>query len=110
MRGYSSIRTKLAALPALSLVPAAFLMLVIYPHQQAQQVRASTRAQVQTLTDMLAFAIATGLQTENYAVVNRAFETVKSDPRVEFMAAYDTAGASLAVYQPNAQPGQNGQG
>lgn len=94
-----SIRTRLVAFPAAALALSAFLMLYVHPRQQGRQVRASAEAQVHTLADMIGFAIATGLETENYSVVHRALETVRADSRIEFVRVRDASDKLLTSYE-----------
>ncbi len=112
MKNISEIRKsyqfKLIAAFAIPWVAVVVFGLTFYPAKQSELTTAAARKQALTLSEMLAFAVGTGLNESNFDMVRRAFEWAKKDSNVTYVTVAGERDSALLDYNPRkAAPDRN---
>jgi len=96
-----SIRNKGVAVFSVPLLLTVGFILTYYPIKEKNSSMEKVRAQVQTLSQMLAFSVGAGLNDSNFDLVQTAFEWAKKDKNVTYISIIDESNASIIEYNPN---------
>lgn len=85
----SSIRNKGVAAFLLPLLLIVLFIIIYYPYKQKNMSQENAEVQVETLSEMLAFAVGAGLNDSNFDLVQAAFDWIKKDNNVTYTAIID---------------------
>lgn len=96
-----SIRNKGVAVFAVPLLLTVGFILTYYPIKEKKSSMEKVGAQVQTLSQMLAFSVGAGLNDSNFDLVQTAFEWAKKDKNVTYISILDEGNSSIIEYNPN---------
>lgn len=96
-----SIRNKGVAVFSVPLLLTVGFILTYYPMKEKNSSMEKVRAQVQTLSQMLAFSVGAGLNDSNFDLVQTAFEWAKKDKNVTYISIIDESNTPIIEYNPN---------
>jgi two-component sensor histidine kinase len=85
------------AIPWLVVVVFSFLY---YPSMQKSSIRQAARQHIQTLSEMVAFAVGAGLSESNFELVQTAFDWSKKDTSVTYLGILDESDSLIVEFNP----------
>jgi methyl-accepting chemotaxis protein len=96
-----SIRAKLMVAILVPIVIVLLFATLFFPAQQRALSADLGREQAETLSEMLAFSVGSGMHGGDYDLVQTAFDWAKGDPNVTYVALLDETGEPLFEHNPS---------
>ena len=93
-----SIKSKLIASTFILLIALVAIALVYFPSQHRQQALLAFEGELQVLCETLGLTIALGFEEDNFESMQAAFNFVKSDVALNYIAVFDADKDLIAVY------------
>ena len=102
--GLRSIKHKLIVSTFILVAAIVAFALVYFPEQQRRQAFLALENELEVLCETLALTIALGFEEDNYEAMQVAFDFVKRNPLLDYIAVYGVDGELIAAF-PDPLPG-----